>query len=62
MQIDILGQTAIVRVKVLVVPLVAAVARAVAVSPRIVAAHSYHVLTFTNVRRQVEAEGHHAIV
>ena len=61
-QVDILRQSAIVGIEVFVVPLVAAVQHAVAVSPRVVAAHRQHVFTFTNIGRQVKAEGHHAII
>ena len=62
MQIDILGQSAVVGVEVFVVPLVAAVERAVAVGPTVVAAHGHDVLAHFGVGREVEAESHHAIV
>ena len=61
-QIDILGQSAVVGVEVSVVPLVAAVEHSVAVLPRVVAAHGQHVLALNNKRCEVEAEGHHAVV
>ena len=62
MQVDVLGQTAVIGVEVLVVPLVSAVECAVAILPRVVAAHGHHVLTFLYIRCQVEAESHHAVV
>ena len=62
MQIDILGQTAVVGIKVLVVPLIAAVQRAVTILPRVVAAHGHHILTSLDIGGEIEAEGHHTIV
>ena len=61
-QEHVLRQTAVVGVEVLVVPLVAAVQRAIAILPRVVAAHGDGVLACLHKRCQVEAEGHHAVV
>ena len=58
----ILRQAAVVGIEVAVVPLVATVEHTVAVGPAVVAAHGQHILTLLDVRCQVEAEGHHAIV
>ena len=58
----VLRQTAIVGIEVAVVPLIAAIELAVAVSPAVIAAHGKHVLALPDIRRQVEAEGHYPIV
>ena len=62
MQIDILGQAAVVGVEVLVVPLVTAVERSVAICPAVVASHCQHVTPCLDRWCEVEAEGHHTIV
>ncbi len=61
-QIDVLGQTAVVGIEVAVVPLVSAVEHSVAVGPAVVAAHRDDVVALFDIRSEVEAEGHHAVV
>ena len=62
MQPDILGDTAIVGVEVLVVPLITAVILPRAIRPTVVTAHSQHILSFYYIRCQVEATGHHTVL
>ena len=62
MQPDVLGQTAVVGIEVVIVPLVTAVQHPIAVFPVVITAYGYHVLAFFDIRSQVEAKGHHAIV
>ena len=62
MQEHVLRQTSIVGIKVIVVPLVAAIQYPIAVLPIIVATHGYHVLSFFYIRCQVKSKSHHAII
>ena len=61
-QVDVLWQSAVVGIEVAVVPLVSAVEHSVAVGPTVVAAHRDDVVALLDIRSEVEAEGHHAVV
>ena len=62
MQPHVFGQTAVVGIEVIVVPLITTVQHPIAVLPIVVATHGYHVLAFLDIRCDVEAKGHHAII
>ena len=62
MQEDILGNSSIVGIEVAVVPLVSAVMLSRAVLPVIVATDSQHIAAFFQIRCQVKATSHHAIL
>ena len=62
MQPHILRDAAIVGIEVTVVPLVATLILARLIGPTIVATHGQHVLTFFDIRSQVEATGHHHVL
>ena len=62
MQIHILRDTTIVGIEVTVVPLIAAVMLARAILPTVITADCNHVLTFYNIRCQVEATCHNTIL
>ena len=62
MEPHVFGKSTIVGVEVAVIPLVAAVERAVAVCPAVVATHSQYVTPHLDVGSHVEAESHYAVV
>ena len=61
-QVDVLGNAAIVGIEIAVVPLVAAVVNPRAIRPAVVTAHGQHVLALMDVGGKVEAAGHDTIL
>ena len=62
MQIDILGNTTVIGIEVAVIPLVTAVILTGAIVPTVITAYSQDIPTYFNIRGQVEATGHYAIL
>ena len=62
MQIDILGNAAIVSVKIAVIPLITAVILARAIRPTVITTNGQDIPTSFYIRCQVESTCHHTIL
>ena len=61
-QVEVLGQSAVVGIEIAVVPLVGTVVLPGAVAPVVVAAHSQHIVAFFYKGSEVETAGHHSVL